>query len=134
MDANFELFEEGQVELTRERVHVTLNGACRLFFNARALGALGDPDGVALLFDRQRQIIGVMPAALNRKHAYRLRHREGASHSRVITVKNFCRHYAIKPEGTLAFPSASVNKDGILMLDLQQAEAVTRQRRNATAE
>ncbi len=32
MEANFELFEEGQVEWARARVHVTLNKDCRMFF------------------------------------------------------------------------------------------------------
>lgn len=124
MDVNFELFEEGQVERTRERVHVTLNKECKMFFNARALEALGEPDGVALLFDRRRQVIGVMPSALNRKHAYRLRPKDRVSRSRVITAKNFCRHYSINPSETLAFPAASVNKDGVLVLDLQTVEKV----------
>lgn len=124
MDVNFELFEEGQVERTRERVHVTLNKECKMFFNARAVEALGEPDGVALLFDRRRQVIGVMPSALNRKHAYRLRPKDRLSRSRVITAKNFCRHYSINPPETLAFPAASVNKDGVLMLDLHGAKAV----------
>ena len=124
MNVDFELFEEGQAERTRDRVHVTLNKECKLFFNAKALAALGDPDGIALLFDRRRQVIGVMPSALSRKHAYRLRHKDRVSHSRVITAKNFCRHYEIKPTETLEFPTAAINNDGILMLDLQTASTV----------
>ncbi len=89
------------------------------------MDALGAPDGVALLFDRKRQIIGVMPSALNRPHAYRLRHQYRGSRSRVITARNFCRHYAINPSETLAFPNAIVNKDGILVLDLQVATTVS---------
>jgi hypothetical protein len=38
---------------------------------------LGRPEGVALLFDRKRKVIGVMPSALDRKHSYRLRTERG---------------------------------------------------------
>lgn len=124
MEVNFELFEEGQVRGTSERVRVTLNKEFKLFFNRRALEALGDPDGVALLFDRRLQVIGVMPSALNRQHAYRLRPRHRASSSRVISARNFCRHYGINPTETIEFPTAEVNKDGILMLDMQGVRAV----------
>lgn len=127
MQVNFELFEEGQADQkTGERLRVTLNKDCRMFFNARAMEALGAPDGVALLFDRRRQIIGVMPSALNRKHAYRLRPQHRGLRSRVITVRNFCRHYEINPSETVAFPDAEVNRDGILVLDLHAASAVGR--------
>jgi len=124
MEANFELFEEGQVVGTRGRVHVTLNKECKLFFNATAVEALGGPDGVALFFDKRKKIIGVMPTALNRSHAFRLRQQFRGSRSRVITMRNFCRRYDLKPTETLAFPNASINKDGIMVLDLQDVRVV----------
>jgi hypothetical protein len=125
VDFNFELYEDGQVERSRDRVHVTLNKECRIFFNARALEALGGPDGVALMYDVRRKAIGVMPS-LNRKHAYRLRVKDPRTRGRVITARNFCRHYEIKPEETLEFPEASVNKDGILVLDLHTVKKARR--------
>ena len=121
---DFQLYEPGQVVVTREVVHVTLNKACRIFFNPKAVEALGNPDGVALMYDARRQVIGVLPSALNRPHAYRLRIKDRGYRGRVITAKNFCRHHDIKPEGTLTFPSARVNKDGILILDLQDVRKV----------
>jgi hypothetical protein len=123
---DFQLYEPGQVVRTREIVHVTLNKDYRLFFNAKALVALGDPDGVALMFDARRQVIGVLPSALNRTHAYPLRIRYRGVSGKVITARNFCRHHGIKPEGTLAFPSARVNKDGVMILDLQDVKTVKR--------
>lgn len=95
-----------------------------MFFNRRAVEALGEPDGVALLFDKRKKIIGVMPSALTRKHAYRLRPFSRGSRSKRITIKNFCRHHGLQPSETLAFPSAAVNRDGIMVLDLQNVKAV----------
>ena len=139
MDMNFELYEEGPAEWTRERVHVTLSKDFHLFFNRWAVEALSTPrgdapagapggrcEGVALLFDRRRQVIGVMPASLGKKHVYRLRQKRGMGEARVISVRGFCRKFGIKPAETVAFTAAAVNRDGILMLDLQKVTTVGR--------
>jgi hypothetical protein len=125
MEPNFELFEEGEVKRGQVRVHVTLRRNGKIFFNRHALAAIGDPAAVALLFDARLQIIGVMPTALNQKHAYRLRTKDQSS-GRIITARNFCTRYAIKPTDTLEFPTARVNRDGTMMLDLHAAEPVKR--------
>lgn len=127
MEVDFELFEEGERGRTRDRVHVTLHKTRHIYFSGKAVEALGRPDGVALLFDRRRQVIGVMPSALNRQHAYELRRKKNMGAGRVISAKNFCEHYGINPPETVAFVRAEVNRDGILMLDLQAVAAVTRE-------
>ena len=126
MDMNFELYEEGPAEWTRERVHVTLSKDFHLFFNRWAVEALGRPDGVALLFDKRHKVIGVMPASLGKKHVYRLRQKRGMGEARVISVRGFCRKYGLKPAETVAFTAATINKDGILMLDLNKVSVVGR--------
>ena len=126
MDLNFELFEEGEVGRSRDRVHVTLGADGRIYFSGRAVEALGRPEGVALLFDKRHKVIGVMPSALERKHAYRLRTKRGMGAGRVIGAKNFCAKFEIKPAETVWFPKAFVNKDGILLLDLHEAASASR--------
>lgn len=79
------------------------------------------------MYDRRRQVIGVMPAALDREHTYRLRHKHRSSDGRAITARNFCRHYEIRPSETLIFPKAAVNRDGVLILDLQTVQGAGRQ-------
>ena len=128
MEGNFELFEDGESMRSREVVHVTLNKECRMFFNRHAVEALGEPDGVALLFDKRRKIIGVMPAALNKRYSYRLQPQFRGSKSKKIAAGNFCRKYGVKPTETIAFPNAEVNKDGLLVLDLQAVKAVSNKR------
>ena len=133
MNLDLELFEEGEVGRSRDRVHVTLSGDGHIYFSGRAVEALftprgdapaGAPDGpkcVALLFDRRHKVIGVMPSAPDRKHSYRLRTKRGMGAGRVIGAKNFCAHYEIKPAETVWFPKAFVNKDGVLLLELHEA-------------
>ena len=126
MNMNFELYEGGEVEWTRGRVHVTLNKHCHLFFSRRAVEELGGCEGVALLFDKRLKVIGVMPARPGQKHSYRLRAKRGMGGARLITAKGFCKTYGIATAETIAFEGASVNRDGILMLDLQKVTAVGR--------
>jgi hypothetical protein len=108
MNMNFELYEGGEVEWTRGRVHVTLNKHCHLFFSRRAIEALGGCEGVALLFDRRPKVIGVMPARPGQKHSYTLRAKRGMGGARLITAKNFCKTYGIATAETIAFEGASV--------------------------
>lgn len=129
MEADFELFEEGEVGRTQDRVHVTLGKDGRIYFSRKALEALGRPEGVALLFDKRRQVIGVKPADVGRKHAFRLRTKLNMGEGRVISAGNFCRHYGIKTPETVAFPAASVNRDGILVLDLRTVRTAGIKRR-----
>jgi hypothetical protein len=128
MNLDLELFEEGEVGRSRDRVHVTLSGDGHIYFSGRAVEALGRPEGVALLFDRRHKVIGVMPSALDRKHSYRLRTKRGMGAGRVIGAKNFCTHYEIKPAETVWFPKAFVNKDGILLLELHEAASASRKK------
>lgn len=126
MNLDFELFEEGEVGRSRDRVHVTLGKDFHIYFSGKAHAALGKPDGVALMFDRRRQVIGVMPAAVGKRHSYRLREKRGMGAGRVINAKNFCRHFEITPVETVAFYGATVNRDGVLTLDLNQVAVVAR--------
>ena len=152
MNMNFELYEGGEVEWTRGRVHVTLNKHCHLFFSRRAVEALsvtprgdapagapgatprGDApagnaagcEAVALLFDKRHKVIGVMSARPGQKHSYTLRAKRGMGGARLITAKGFCKTYGIATRETIAFPDAAVNRDGVLVLDLQKVVAVSR--------
>ena len=125
MEYNWEEFEDGQPIETGKRIHVTINRHGKIFFNAPAIEALGVPDGITLLYDRRRSTIGVKPTPLNRKSAYKLR-RKDTSHcrGREISALNFCRRFSICPDETLAFTAAEVNKDGILILDLNEVRSI----------
>lgn len=125
MNVDFEVFEAGPERNSVERVHVTINERGHFFLNRRMLEAIGEPDAVTLMFDRRRSIIGVMPSRLHRPQAFPLKNKQlNRSRGRVIHAKNFCKHYAINPSETLAFLSPEVNKDGILILDLNDVRSV----------
>ncbi len=129
MEYNWEEFEEGQPYGTANRIQVTLNAEGKLFFNRRAIEALGEPDGVALMYDRRRSVIGVKPSTLERQGSYKLRRKDTALRSggRMISAKNFCRRFAIRPTETLAFTTANI-RDDILILDLNNVRSVKKKR------
>jgi len=132
MNVDFEIFESGPDVSNTDRVHVTINKSGHIFLNRRTLDAIGQPDAVTLMYDRRRSIIGVQPTPLNRTNAFPLKKQETgrgkASRGRMVYAKNFCNHYSIRPQETLAFTSPEVNKDGILILDLNAVTSAKKAR------
>lgn len=126
MEYSWEEFSDGAALNTKNRIHVTINSRCKIFFKRHALAALGLPNGVALMYDRHQKVIGVKASPLNRKGCYPLwKKQERKSNGRMITAANFCRKYAIAPNETLAFPNAEV-RDEILILDLNDVRSVAK--------
>ncbi|HMT08309.1 MAG TPA: hypothetical protein PKA82_09920 [Pyrinomonadaceae bacterium] len=134
MEYNWEDFEDGQAFNTKNRMHVTLTPDGKLYFNGCTLDALGMPDGVSLMYDRQRATIGVRASPLNRQSSYVLRRKDkSANKGRIITIANFCRKHHIRPSESIAFTTAELTKDGILTLDLNEIRNVEkRKKRKAT--
>lgn len=125
MDVDLELYEEGPVHDSGKHPHVTIRKNGQIFLNRKALEKLGPPDAVALLYDAKRRIIGIQPTPPNRKHAFRLR-RSGRSLARQIAAVGFLRHHKILPTEALGFLDPKLNRDGVLLLDLNETYAVTR--------
>ena len=127
MENNFEEFEEGPVESTAKRVHVTLNRRGNLFLNRYAIEAMGEPDAVTLMYDKRRKAIGLTRASVSKANAFVLKKKDRErSSGRLLYAANFCRRHSIKLTKTLAFTGAKV-KDGILILDLHEVAKVSRQ-------
>ena len=87
--------------------------------------AMGEPDAVTLMYDRRRSTIGLKRSPLDKQNAYRLK-RKNKSSGRIIYISHFCRNYSICPDETLAFVATEVNKDGVLILDLNEVRPARR--------
>jgi hypothetical protein len=131
---NFKLFKDGPAERTHERLHVSIDSRCRIYFNGPAHAALGSPLGVALMYDETQQVIGVLPSAIGRKETYRLKTVGAHSGGRAIPALNFCRTFTIAPKETLAFENPRINHDGILILSLQHVHPASRRERKRSKE
>ena len=123
-NVNWENFEDGPVRSTKERIHVTLNGEGKIFFNKKAWEALGSPDGVALMYDSREKLIGVRASLLHTRETYLLRLKQRKCTGWTINAAIFCRRYGIKPSETLAFTNVETTADRILMLDLNDVHSV----------
>jgi hypothetical protein len=120
MEREWEIYKADSAVNAGQRVHVTLNRRGNFYLNVKALEALGGPETVVLMYDRRASVIGMARASYERRGACRLKKKDGdRSGGRVIYAANFCRKFGINPEKTLSFVDAAVDKNGILLLDLQ---------------
>ena len=124
MNVDFEIFEAGPVVQATDRPHVTINTRVHIFLNRYAIGAIGNPDAVTLMFDRRRKIIGIMPSERRHKRSFPLRNKNAVpTRGQMIHAKNFCNEYGIHVSETLAFTSPEVNHNGILVLSLHEVRS-----------
>ncbi len=123
MNIDFEIFEAGPVISVTDEPYVSITSRGRIFLNRHAIGSIGNPEAVMLMYDRRRKIIGIMPCERRRKGAFPLRRKDRTT-SRVIYANNFCKVCGIRVSETLAFLSPEVNHNGILVLNLQEVRSV----------
>ena len=128
---NFDEFEEGPVEASGSQINITINPRGHFYLNRKAILAMGEPDAVVLFFDRERKVIGMQRSPIGRKNAFRIlsRSKTTLESGRMIYASNFFSRYNIKPHTTIRFATPQVNKDGILILDLNKSESVTTSRK-----
>jgi hypothetical protein len=112
--------------------HVTIaRGGKTISFNEAAYLAMGKPEAVELLFDRQAQIMGLRPAATTNPDAYPvLDNSRGTTH--MVTGQMFTRHYGIATDVARRWPA--VMEKGDLCVDLKDAGVKLVPRRVQVAE
>jgi hypothetical protein len=114
----------------RERIRVTINKLGTIYLNASAFKSLGHPEAVLLMFDRRRHTIGISGAPANHKQAILMKLKSGdGSGGRCIYARTFCKDFDIHPTETFVFPEATINRDGILLLNLNAVKPSTKKRR-----
>jgi hypothetical protein len=120
-DCNFDEFEDGPVGRRGKNAHVSLNPRGYFLVNGKAILAMGEPDAVVLMFDSEKKIIGMKRSPIDRKNAFRLETCGRRTSGRMVYAGNFCRRHQITPTETIIFAAPEVNKDGVLMLDQNDA-------------
>jgi hypothetical protein len=127
MQFNWEDFDNWQAAKDNEGIHVTVNKRGHFYFNGRAIKALGDPDTVMLMYDRQLKVIGIKAALSDHKRGFRVFAKQGDKlKGRCVYATRFCLHFSIRPDRTYAFPSAKLTDDGVLVLDLNDIRPAKR--------
>ena len=125
MELKFELYEDGPVHNAGSRPHVTIRTNGQIFLNRIMVEKLGSPDAVALMYDSRNRVIGIKPTRPGQKHAFRLRRSyTSRSHGRQIAAIPFLRCHKILPAEAIGFLAPEVNRDGILLLNLNETYIV----------
>jgi hypothetical protein len=80
---------------------------------------MGSPDSYVLLYDRERETIGLRPARLAvGKNAYKVTERGGYGGRRIAGYR-LCREFGISIDHTVRFHHCAIDNSGVLILDLR---------------
>jgi hypothetical protein len=119
------IFEGMQNGRRRQRVRVTLNKHRTMVLNQVAYKGIGEPKAVELMFDANRNMIGLRRCDPAKKNAFHIRPSKQGRHVS-IALGAFLTHFEIKPTRTVLFEDPSLDASGLLTLDLTKTTAVSR--------
>lgn len=104
---------------TTPLITIQARGTCSA--NRAAFEALGSPEGIKLLYDKKRRVIGIRPADPKERNAYAMR-KQPASDSYLFSGTAFANHNGI-PIGETRRYQAHVHGE-ILTVDLKELPLV----------
>lgn len=125
MKAEWVQIKRGDVLPWLAGLHVTLNGKGEIVFNRSTWNRLGSPDAVHILYDKTNNRIGLKPTRLAIDDAYPIQ-KNNRHGSRKVRAYRLLAEYAIDLPETVQFPTARIDEDGILILDLRTARVSER--------
>lgn len=105
-------------------MYATLNPEGDIVISRFTHETLGSPDSYLLLFDRERQVIGLRPARLSiERNAYPAKDR-GRHGGKRIRGYRLCREFGITVPETVRFHHCQLDNSGVLILDLDDTRPV----------
>ena len=100
-------------------LYATLNTEGHIRLSRVTHEALGSPESYELLYDRERETIGLRPARLAvEKNAYKAIDR-GPYGGKRINGYRMCRQFGIDLNATVRFHHCQIDNSGVLILDLR---------------
>lgn len=126
----FELFTRSMVPLTHAP-YVTIQKRGTISMNKAAHHALGDPEAVELLYDRDAAKMGFRAANPANEHAYAIRATGGRteeSGTYVVSATAFCKYFDI--DTLVSRRWSAVVEDDVLVLDMTKEGTVVTSNRN----
>ncbi len=113
----FEVFDKRSATASKNPL-VTIQKGGYFSLNRAAYQAMGEPEAVELLFDREEQLIGFRPADPTSPRAFPVRSQGKHSPSTLmITGRAFTKYYDI--DASTARRYGVEMRDGVLVLDLK---------------
>ena len=121
----FERFDKRSTPIT-DNPFVTVQKRGPLGLNRSAFAALGEPKAVELLYDRDRELIGIKATSAKEPYAFPVRPqgRKGSRPSNyLIAGQAFTKHYGIDTTVARRFPAEM--EDDTLVVDLRRGTVAT---------
>ena len=106
-------------------LRVTLGYGRTFYLNHAAFEALGKPEAVELLFDNERDVIGIRGSDPRRENAFPVKPHSSGRYKRISAVP-FCAEWNIRVRETLLFHGAYIGPHGVLELPLAKVVRVAR--------
>ena len=106
-------------------IYVTMNRKGEIVMNRVTYQKLGEPDGIALFFDKVNSCIGLQPTSRQLRNAFPVR-AYGRHGGRCVRAFKLMQEHRIRVPETLEFGDAEIDEDGILVLDLRTAKVSKR--------
>ena len=113
----FEVFQRQRSPLVSQP-YITIQKRGTLSLNAAAFAALGSPQSVELLFDREDQRVGLRNVDGTVEHAYAVRPNGTKASSFLVGGTAFTQYYGIDTKTARRWPAEVV--DDMLVIDLKQ--------------
>ncbi|MEO8648514.1 MAG: hypothetical protein ABI539_05050 [Acidobacteriota bacterium] len=109
-------------------MYATLNREGHIRLSRVTHEAMGAPDSYLLLYDPDNEMIGLKPARLAvHRNAYRAIDRGNYGGKRVNAYR-LCREFSIDISETMRFHRCGIDKTGVLILDLNDAQPVRKKK------
>ena len=110
-------------------MYVSLNPGGDIIISRATHEVMGSPDSYVLLYDRERDTIGLRPARLAvEKNAYKAIDR-GPYGGKRINGYRMCRQFGIDLNVTVRFHHCQIDNSGVLVLDLRDTVSAKKGRR-----
>ena len=123
---NFEEFTGRSTPASSKTMRIAIQRRGTMSFNKATFEALGKPDAIILLFDKETRAVGIKATSQDTKHAYPVR-KQPNSNSFLVAAQAFCKYYDIDTEATRAYYPQL--EDGMIVFELDKgAEIPTRRR------
>ena len=115
-------FKDTAARRMPERLYATINPRGDFVINLKTYIRMNEPEAVVLLYDRDTRTIGVRPSRLTVPNAI-LVHTRHARYNRVFRSRKFLAKHGIKIDTTMQFPTAEIDTEGVLILNLKEMVA-----------
>jgi hypothetical protein len=125
MKANWQEVPNGDMSPQTSGIYVTMNPKGQIAMSRGTYQMLDEPPAFLVLYDKANNRVGLQPAALSTKNAYRAC-KHNSCGGRAVHCYRLTRIHRIDLPQTVRFFDADIDEDGILRLDLRTARVPNR--------